>query len=397
MSRFRIPLRVAAAGTTLALLAACSSQSLIPDRRPDYRQAREAPTLELPPDLTSSTIDDTLKVPELNPGRQANLSDYNRERGVAGSGGTAAAAGTAPRLVKTESVLLQPEGMRIERQGDQRWLVVDAPADKVWPKVREFWTSNGFLLKRDDPRIGLLETDWAENRADIPQDAIRALISKALDFAYSAPTRDKFRVRLERTGTGTGTSVYLTHYGAKEVSRGRDNESTVWEPRPEDPELEAELLSRLMVFLGASEERARAQAGVGQKAAPVQKALTRSGELGGVPGLFVSQDYSRAWRSVGAALDGGDYGIEEQDRTRGLYVVEYVDRAGENRKADDNKGWFSGWFGSKSAPTPRGTRYQVRLADQGGETFVVVQNAGGTPDTSAGARTLLETIARGVR
>ncbi|HMW42722.1 MAG TPA: outer membrane protein assembly factor BamC [Plasticicumulans sp.] len=399
MPKLHTPLRVAAAGTTLALLAACSSPSgsLIPDRRPDYRQAREAPTLELPPDLTSSTIDDTLKVPELNPGRQANLSDYNRERGVAGGAVASTAAGTAPRLVKTESVLLQPEGMRIERQGEQRWLVVDAPADKVWPKVREFWTSNGFLLKRDDPRIGLLETDWAENRADIPQDAIRALISKALDFAYSAPTRDKFRVRLERTGDGSGTAVYLTHYGAKEVSRGRDNESTVWEPRPEDPELEAELLSRLMVFLGASEERARAQAGVGQKAAPVQKALTRPGELGGVSGLFVTQDYSRAWRSVGAALDGGDYGIEEQDRARGLYIVEYVDRAGENRKADDNKGWFSGWFGSKSAPQPRGTRYQVRLADQGGETFVIVQNASGTPDNSAGARTLLETIARGVR
>ena len=116
-----------------------------------------------------------------------------------------------------------------------------------------------------------------------------------------------------------------------------------------------------------------------------------------MPGLFVTQDYSRAWRSVGAALDGGDYGIEEQDRARGLYIVEYVDRAGENRKADDNKGWFSGWFGSKSAPQPRGTRYQVRLADQGGETFVIVQNASGTPDNSAGARTLLETIARGVR
>ena len=118
----------------------------------------------------------------------------------------------------------------------------------------------------------------------------------------------------------------------------------------------------------------------------------------GARGLVVAQDYSRAWRSVGAALDGGDYGIEEQDRTRGLYVVEFVDRAGENRKADENRGWFSGWFGgSKSAPQPRGTRYQVRLADQGAETFVLVQTASGAPDDSAGARTLLETIAKGVR
>jgi outer membrane protein assembly factor BamC len=150
-----------------------------------------AQPLEIPPDLTSSTIDDTLVVPELNPAGSAKLSAYASERGGAatasqkGRGRAAAAAGHHPGA-----------------GGNQRWLAVAAPPDQVWPKVREFWTSNGFALKRDDPTIGIMETDWVENRADIPQDGIRAVLKKYLDVLYSAPTRDRFRVRLERVADG---------------------------------------------------------------------------------------------------------------------------------------------------------------------------------------------------
>ncbi|TCO76967.1 Beta-barrel assembly machine subunit BamC [Plasticicumulans lactativorans] len=380
----RLPLpfvRAAAVASALGLLAACSStDSVLPDRRADYRQAKPGAQLELPPDLTTSTIDDTLKVPELSPSGQASLSDYSRERSTA--------AGGVPRAANVEKVLAQPDGMRIEREGERRWLVLKAAPEQVWPKVKEFWTSNGFLIKREDPRIGLLETDWAENRADIPKDAVRAVIGKVLDFAYSAPTRDKFRVRIER-GRGD-TELYLTHYGAKEVSRGKDAETTVWEPRPEDPELEAEMLSRLMVFLGADQDRARqsvAAAGV-----PVSKAqiVTRDG----VSGVLINDIYDRAWRLVGLALDGSEFAVEDQNRSQGLYAVEQVKR---DSAETASKGWFSGLFGSSSAPEPRGTRLNVRLADQGAQTFVVVQNASGAIDTSPAARSLLEALVAGIR
>lgn len=380
----RLPLpfvRAAAVASALGLLAACSStDSVLPDRRADYRQAKPGAQLELPPDLTTSTIDDTLKVPELSPSGQASLSDYSRERSTA--------AGGVPRAANVEKVLAQPDGMRIEREGERRWLVLKAAPEQVWPKVKEFWTSNGFLIKREDPRIGLLETDWAENRADIPKDAVRAVIGKVLDFAYSAPTRDKFRVRIER-GRGD-TELYLTHYGAKEVSRGKDAETTVWEPRPEDPELEAEMLSRLMVFLGADQDRARQS--VAAAGAPVSKAqiVTRDG----VSGVLINDTYDRAWRLVGLALDGSEFAVEDQNRSQGLYAVEQVKR---DSAETASKGWFSGLFGSSSAPEPRGARLNVRLADQGAQTFVVVQNASGAIDTSATARSLLEALVAGIR
>ena len=126
-----------------------------------------------------------------------------------------------------------------------------------------FWISNGFALKRDDPTIGIMETDWVENRADIPQDGVRALLKKYLDILYSAPTRDKFRTRLERTADGKRTEVYLSHSGVEEVAAGGTSASStniyIWQRRPPNPELEAEMLNRLTVYLGASEKRAEVQ------------------------------------------------------------------------------------------------------------------------------------------
>ena len=274
-TRFPLPLwRITIPVAALTALAACSTNldSVLPDRRPDYRQSTLSQPLEIPPDLTSSTIDDTLVVPELNPAGSAKLSAYSSERG-----------GPQPQVKKAEAVLPLQAGITLEQAGNQRWLVVSAPPDQVWPKVREFWTRNGFALKRDDPTIGIMETDWLENRADIPQDGIRAVLKKYLDVLYSAPTRDRFRVRLERAAGGNATDVYLTHSGVEEVAVGGASASAsntyIWQRRPSDPELEAEMLNRLMVYLGASEKRAEAQqAKAGAAAGPRVRLVEQGGE-----------------------------------------------------------------------------------------------------------------------
>ena len=224
-----------------------------PTIEPDYRESQiKTNRLEVPPDLTGSTIDDTLAVPELNPTGNAKFSTYASERTTAG------------QVKATDSTVLPAStNIRVEREGDRRWLLaLQQTPEQLWPKIKEFWTSNGLVLKRADPRIGIMETGWAENRADIPAGMIRDVLSKFIDFAYSAPTRDKFRVRLERVNDGT--TIYLTHYGMEEVNRGEGmgkdkSSSTQWQSRPTDPELEAEMLNRLMVYLGAAEKRAATQ------------------------------------------------------------------------------------------------------------------------------------------
>ncbi|MFZ4790087.1 MAG: outer membrane protein assembly factor BamC [Candidatus Competibacteraceae bacterium] len=385
------PWRVAVlSAAALTTVAGCSKNfdTLLPDRRPDYRQSTVAQPLEIPPDLTSSTIDDTLVVPEMNPAGSAKLSAYAKER-----------AGAQPQAKKAETVLPPQPGVTVLQDGNQRWLVVTAPADQVWPKTREFWLGTGFNLKRDDPTIGIMETDWVENRADIPEDGLRNLLKKYADILYSAPTRDKFRTRLERSADGNSTDIYVTHYGVEEVSVGGTTASSsnayIWQRRPSNPELEAEMLNRLTVYLGAAEKRAETQQA---KAATTPGPRVRLVQEGGESQLVVSEDYSRAWRLVGLALDGSNYAVEEQNRSQGLYVVEYRDPELENQKSGDD-GWFSKlafWRGKPDAPPP-GTRYRVRLAGQGQQTTVLVRNNNDQPDDSAGAKQVLDVLQQTIK
>lgn len=375
---------------TLLLLAGCGDTTKLLDRRPDYRGNATANPLEVPPDLTSSTIDDTLLVPELTPEDSANLSDYSRDR----AGG---------QISPQETVLREQTGLRIERDGNQRWLAVEQTPTQLWPRLKEFWTSGGFALAKDDPRIGVMETEWLENRADIPDGPIRNALRRYLDFAYAAPTRDKFRVRLERGENDSVSDVYLTHYGVEEAvssvsgnNTTRGTSTSTWVSRPADPELQAEMLNRLMVYLGASERRAQAElAGTDSQGQGGPRARLID-DPSGQKGLLIEQDYDRAWRLVGLALDGGRFLVEDQNRAEGLYLVEYR----ENPDAGGaSKGLLSRlvFWRKKQDSAPADERYRVRLAGRGPQTLVVVHDDSGQPDNSATAQLILDKVRQTVQ
>jgi outer membrane protein assembly factor BamC len=363
MSLPRFVVKAGAVASAAALLAGCGAIAgpgkLLPDRQAEYRQARAIPPLEVPPDLASETIQDDLVMPELGPGGSATFSEYT---GVRRSG---------PAAGRT-AVLPQYEGLRIERDGDQRWLVVQAEAEQVWGRIRDFWLQEGFLISVEEPRVGVLETEWAENRADIPQDAIRRVIGRVLDPLYSAGTRDRFRVRIERGADPRSVEVYLTHRGAEEVVQG---ESTIWQARPSDPELEAEMLSRLMVYLGTEETRARALVAE-RPAAPATRAdLVQTGD--GEAFLRLREDFSQAWRRTGLALDRVGFTVEDRDRSQGVYYVRYRDPLAEETR----RGWLSRMW-RRGEAAERAAEYQVALEGDGGETQVTVRDKEGNPERS---------------
>ena len=232
-----------AATTRLSLLAlvmalsACSTSILEGDKI-DYKSAAKGSSLEVPPDLTQLSRDSRYAMP----GGSVSAAAMQAGQAAQPSGNANAAA-------------LSLGDVRIERDGSQRWLVVNRPADKLWEPVRDFWLESGFTLAQSEANVGIMETDWAENRAKLPQDFIRSTIGKLMESLYSTGERDKFRTRLERNANGS-TEIYITHRGMVEVYGNVTKDSTVWQPRPSDPELETEFLRRLMVKLGVSQEQA---------------------------------------------------------------------------------------------------------------------------------------------
>ena len=337
---------------------------VLPGKEPVYKSSRSLPPLEVPPELHSAGIQDAYLLPGENTQGSATLSGQNQ------------AVSTAQRYV----VLPQLTDVRVDRIGDKRWLVVNAPADAVWPTVRRFWLENGHLIRLEDPSIGIMETDWAENRADIPQGLIRGLLEKISDKLYSAATRDKFRVRLERGIEPGTTELYLSHRGAEEVAQG---EGFVWQPRPSDPELEAEMLNRMLIFFGINREQAN-QILASQPQQQERAHMIRAND--GFTTLALDEDFSRAWRRTGLALDRVGFTVEDRDRSRGLYFVRYIDPLKDVGSDQEDEGWLSKlnfWGEDDEQSGPSQDAYLISLIGEGDTTQVVVLNTEGVRQASS--------------
>ena len=358
-------------GTAAAVaLSACSV--LEPDKI-DYKSSGRGVSLEVPPDLSQL------------PGQ----SRY------AVSSGTVTATGyqagqAATQAAGTPTAANQIADVQFMRQDGERWLRVDRTPDKLWGSVRDFWLESGFLMAVDQANMGLMETDWAENRAKIPQDFIRNTIGKVFDSLYSTGERDKFRTRLERNAAG-GTDIFVTHRGMEEVYSSARRDSTVWQPRARDPELEAEFLRRLMVKLGVSQEQAKAAmaAAAQGQAAPQAARVVAAGSTSAVQ---LNEEFDRAWRRVGLALDRTGFTVEDRDRSKGIYFVRYVDPTVEKKEP----GFFGKMFGRGSQQLPT-SQYQIAVRSEGQNSQVTVLDRNGAPAPTADAQRIVKVLADELR
>ncbi|MCW5663345.1 MAG: outer membrane protein assembly factor BamC [Piscinibacter sp.] len=353
-------------------LGACSSvENLLSGEKVDYRSAAaKGPALDVPPDLTQLSRD----------------SRYTQSGGAISAAAYQAGA-SAPVVVQSNGDVApsQVGDVRLERQGNERWLVTATPPEQLWPRLQAFWKDSGFTLVVDDPAAGVMETEWNENRAKLPKDPLRAALGRVIDFLYSTSERDKFRTRIER-GAGGTSEIYVTHRGMEEVYSSQQKETTVWQPRPADPQLEAEFLARLMMRLGVKEETAKAAVAA---PAPVS---ARARVLQGQPGaaLQVDDGFDRAWRRVGVALDRSGFTVEDRDRAQGLYFVRYIDPS-RPQKADE--GFFSKLFSfGKSDNVSTLARYRIAVKADGERSTVSVLTAQGAPETSETGRRIVSLL-----
>ncbi|MEY6433254.1 outer membrane protein assembly factor BamC [Thioalkalicoccus limnaeus] len=368
--------------TAALLLAGCGgmTERVAPDQRLAYKQQREAPdNLEIPPDLTAATFDDALDIPMPGSGT-ATLSEFEGQRV------------RRQQVATAGEVLPEIKGVELRREGENRWLIVAAPPQQTWPRVIAFWREQGILLTEQDPVIGVMSTDWIENRAEISQDVLTNLLRRVADGLYATATRDQFRVRVEPGTTPNTTEIYLTHRGmAERLLRDTAGEGgrTVWEPSGSDPNKEAEMLRRLMVSLGVSEQGATRMI-AGGASAPARSQLVTDGAG---PELVVAEEFRRAWRVTGLALDRVGFAVEDQDYSSGLFLVRYDD---PNREPTRD-GWTSRlafWRGKDSVPV---AKYQIQLTGRDQETRVTVLDAAGNRETSSTAERILRLLQEEIR
>ena len=288
--------------------------------QPDYKAIGRSRPLEVPPDLTSATTNDTYAIPG-----STSYSDY--KNGQQQDNGQS-------------KILPNPEGMKIVKAGAQKWLVVNATPEKIWPVIRDFWLDMGFAVKKESPETGVMETEWIA-QADLKIDTKKGVLDSFddwIDKLGGSATKKKFRTRLDRGLQEGTTEIYMTHRGVEVVDDGKEKVRTVYgeietgykkEDKNKasvnsdalDNELDAELLRRLMVKLGVADKRAKEiiATPVNQKRAEIKK------EADGSASLEIQDPFDRAWRRVGLALDVIGFVIEDKDRSSGIYFVKYAD------------------------------------------------------------------------
>lgn len=364
----------------LQILAACTSleeiEGMLPDRKVEYKKSKQAgANLEVPPDLSSSSINDTLVIPGEAGLGSATYSDF-ASRDMTPSG-YARSSGVIPKL----------DDIQVQRDGDKRWLVIKATPDDVWARTVDFWQENGILMVEQDPSIGVMVTDWVENRADIKSDFITDTVRKIFDSAYSAATRDQYRVRIERGAEEGTVELFLTHRGMQEEmipNAGSNSERPVWVPRPTDHGLEAEMLRRLMVHMGVANQKASSSLAQKGGAAPSRSQLNRGADK---VSLTIKDEIARAWRLTGVALDRVGFAVEDRNRSDGVYFVRYNDPM----KEEEEKGLLSklAFWKDDDRNIDKENRYQVKLTPNGDITEVVILNEAGARDNSATAVRIL--------
>ena len=370
-------LRLSALALAVAALGGCSSMSTVVNGKSvDYESAKAAPPLDIPPDLTQITREQRYTMPDNAKAGPVSALAYQN-------------AATAPQAAEpvSNAVLPQYPGMHIEQAGGQRWLVVDTPPAQLWDKVKTFWQQNGFYLTKADAATGEMETDWAENRAKLPQDFIRKYLGKVFDSLYDTGERDRYRTVFERTPDGKGTEIFITHQTMVEVYTNQDKTQTTWQPGTPDPTLDTVFLRKLMVHLGMSEPQAKAA--VADVTTPPN--VPRVSLIDGGRALQVQDGFDEAWRRVGLAINTAGFTVTDRNRAAGTYDIRYVNPVAA-MKAEENQGSFLSrlFGGGKTEVKPEDFRILVQPAGTVSQVSVQAINAGA--DSAQSAQNILKVL-----
>lgn len=365
------------AGITTAVVAgllvgACTVE--MPTKKIDYQTSTKLPPLDIPPDLARPGTDDRFVVPgSSSPKGTATYSAYNREQE------------RRPQTAGQTTVLPKIENVRVERAGTERWLVVPGAPEQIWPVVKEFWQETGFVVNVEKPEAGIMETDWNENRANVPRSGLMGMIGRALNSISSTNEVDKFRTRLERGAQPGTTEIYVSHRGMQEVFENEYKDTLVWQPRKPDPGLEAEMLRLMMVRFGVEADRAKTEVATAKLEPQAKLNRGADGSL-----LELNDQFDRAWRRVGLALDRVGFTVEDRDRSKGLYFVRYIDPDADLKTKAEKKSWFSNLNIFSSPPKAQGKeQYRILVQSDGKGAEVRVLDKTGAREQSDTADRIL--------
>jgi len=300
----------------------------------NYYSDKSVSSLEVPPDLTSPAYENSFRLSEFISNYDENLVNL-----------------TDKSIENThQKIIDSSDEIQIKRFGDRRWLVVNKTPELAWNLSSQFLKDKGFVIKKSNKKIGVMETDYRENqKPEIPSNSIgdfRAFLAKTIENVnYTLPTVDKYRIRIEPINEGKKSEVYLSLQSMAEVSTGPDQ--TMWQISEKDQSLENEMLYSLMVFLGSDSATAREKI-INAKDEKNLSVSVQDG-LNGFAKLVFQLNMKETWDNVSWAISDLDIEIEDKDiKAKTFYI---------STARTSDKGIMTRLFGDEAVKK----NYQLRL------------------------------------
>jgi outer membrane protein assembly factor BamC len=296
------------------------------ERSIGYYSNKTVTSLEIPPDLTKPSSQNAFRLSEYAENIHEDIISFSTE----------------DAQKDNKIALNDKDDIQVKRSGDRRWLIVKKSPEDVWNLSKRFLKQNGFIIKKSNKKIGIMETDFLENHPEIPEGSlgiIRSALRSALKTTYTLPIVDKYRIRIEPTNDGINTEVYLSLTSMEEVltMAGSGDENTIWQSRPKDQALETEMLYKLMMFLGS--DRANAKAKILNIEAKKEIIVQLSKGVSGYAKLIFSLNQSETWDNMNWALDQLNIDVEDKDVKEGSFYI--------NVARTEDQGFLTRLFGDK--------------------------------------------------
>jgi len=319
------------------------------DIRINYYSDKSVTSLEVPPDLTTPSFENSFRLNEY-------VKDYDPSFVDLG--------GKEERSDKSEIIRPELTEIKVKKSGSRRWLEVDKKPDLVWNLSKQFLKDMGFVVKKSNKKIGFMETDYLENKPEIPDKSlglIRSMFSTIGNVSYTLPSIDKYSIRIEPLNSGEKSEVHLSISSMKEVATlVAGDESTLWQSKERDVALENEMLYELMLYLGGDASKAREKIVNAKEEGKVFVEL-----LDGVNGyakLSFRLNLVDTWDNVSWAISNLNIELEDKDLKEKTFYL--------NVANDEEKGIFTKIFGDVAIRK----QYQLQLKSIGNNLTEVYFN-----------------------
>jgi len=305
---------------------------IIKENRMDVKQVKinyygdkSVNSLEVPPDLTSPDYENSFRIREFVEDIDVNVVNLSNANEI---------------IEKNQKVLAVPTDITIKRSGTRKWLIVEKDTEAVWSLSKQFLRDYGFVINKINKETGVMETNYLENKPKIPSSTMgwfrSALESKIDNVSYTLPSVDSYKIRIEPIEGGKKTEVHLSLNSMAEVITGSGkDETTLWQYKERDVNLESEMLYNLMIYLGSDAANAREKIIEAQTESKL--IIKNETDINGYAKLVFNFGIEATWDNIAWALNDLNVEIESKDvKEKAFYI-----RAART----SDKGIFTKMFG----------------------------------------------------